>query len=70
MISKHLIVGSSRSHVALRRFWRPDGNVDAERQNRLRAWLKGHHNQTISLTMLLRGAEFEALRVQALSELN
>ena len=56
----------------LRKFWKPDGvNKDTVNENRLIDWMGSHGLDTGpgSITMFLRGAEFEGLRVQAITDL-
>ena len=57
---------------AIRAYWKPDGtHIDVEHQSALKDWMKDNGLDTGpgSITMFLRSAELESLRIKAVKEL-
>ena len=53
----------------LRRFWKPDGSIDRENENRLKEWLKRNGFDSQSITFFLRNQPFADARKRAVTEL-
>jgi hypothetical protein len=55
---------------AIRAFWKPDGtNVDAANAARIKAWMKEHDLEGVSITLLMRGNLFHDARTRMANDL-
>ena len=54
----------------LRKFWKPDGKINAENQTKILTWMRKNKLQIDDITSLIYNSSFAAARAQAVKDLN
>lgn len=60
----------TEASAKLREFWKPQGKADPANARILRDWLHDNGLANTSLTVFLRGSDFDKLRAKAVADLN